>query len=884
MKGDAGFYAFNRGKVSRLAMARIDLKRIAISAAEQTNWSPKELGPMSLRVGTEYIAATDGSVATKQIPFIFASDDTAMVDVTTASIRVRVDDVFVTRAAVTAAISNGLFGTDLTGWTDADEGATSSAWVTGGYMGLTGDGTQSAIRRQSLTINETSTEHALRIIVQRGPVTLRVGSTSGGDEYIEQTALETGTHSLAFTPTATPAYIEFSNRENRLALLDSVAVEGSGIMELPAPWATLSKLRWDQSGDVLFVADGTLQQRRIERRDTNSWSIVKYQSASGPFRVPNVTATTLTPSALSGNITITASRPTFRSTHVGALYSISSIGQTVTAALSAENTFTNSVEVNGFTAARAVGIVITGTFTATVTLQRSFDNVTWGDVGGVYAWSAAVSTAYNDELENQIAYYRIGIKTGDYTSGTATCTLVVSAGSITGVARITDYTSTTVVGAEVLTEMGGTSASDIWSEGAWSDYRGWPSAVVLHEGRLWWAGKDKFWGSVTDIFDNFDPDYVGDAGPISRSIGSGPVDSVAWLVSLGRLLAGTDGSVVIPRSSSFDEPLTPTNFNPKAPVTKGSARVVAVKVDDAAIYVQRSGFRVIELAIDPSKADYAPVDLTELVPEIGEPGIIAMASQREPDTRVHCVRSDGTVAILVYNRVENVICWWEYETDGDVEDVAVLPGTDEDLVYYIVKRVINGATVRYIEKWAFESECVGGTLNKQADSFTVWTGPGTTVTGADHLEGESVVVWADGLDVGPKTVTSGSFNLDTSATNVVYGLGYQARFKSTKLAYVAQPGSIGMTQKKRINTIAPVMVDTHAQGLRFGPDFSTLSYMPEVEGGVAIDLDSIWDEYDYTSTPFQGKWSTDSRLCLVADAPRPCTLIGVVIDMESHQK
>jgi hypothetical protein len=41
-----------------------------------------------------------------------------------------------------------------------------------------------------------------------------------------------------------------------------------------------------------------------------------------------------------------------------------------------------------------------------------------------------------------------------------------------------------------------------------------------------------------------------------------------------------------------------------------------------------------------------------------------------------------------------------------VEDVVVLPALDgqlDDQVYYVVRRTINGATVRYLEKWAQES-------------------------------------------------------------------------------------------------------------------------------------------------------------------------------------
>jgi hypothetical protein len=54
--------------------------------------------------------------------------------------------------------------------------------------------------------------------------------------------------------------------------------------------------------------------------------------------------------------------------------------------------------------------------------------------------------------------------------------------------------------------------------------------------------------------------------------------------------------------------------------------------------------------------------------------------------------------------------------------------------------------VRYLERWALEADCVGGTLNKQADSFVTFTQPGERhVTGLTHLIGQSVVVWQDGV-------------------------------------------------------------------------------------------------------------------------------------------
>ena len=697
----------------------------------------------------------------KLLPFIFSSSDTALIEVHYLTTSFVVDDVRLTRPTVTAAVANGSFGTNLASWTQPDAG-TVNAWQTGGYAGLAGDGSAIASLQQQVTVNQASVEHGLRVIIARGPVVIRVGSTSNGADYINDYTLGTGAHSLAFTPSAGSFYIKFFNQNDRIALIDSVTVESAGSVLLESPWDTddLSLIRTDQSGDIVFVACAGLQQYRIMRRSSRSWSIEKYLADDGPFRLENTTSTTITPSALSGNVTLTssavASTGIFKTSHVGALFSVTSVGQTVTDTFSSQNDFTSHIRVTGTGTARTFAITVSGTFTATVTLQRSIDEgASWVDVD---SWTAAVATTLTDGLDNQIVWYRIGVKTGGYTSGSALCSLVYDAGSITGIARVTAYTSTTAVSAEVLVPFGGTTASEVWAEGAWSDYRGWPSAVAFHDGRLFWAGKDRFWGSVTDRFYTFDANFEGDAGPISRSIGYGPVDNVNWLLSMNRLLAGTDGAEISCRSSSQDEPLTPTNFTPKNSTTHGSAMVAALAIDNRGFFVSRNQRRLYELAFDGAQFDYQAEDLMAVVPEMGDPGIVQIIVQRKPDTRIHCIRSDGTVALMVFDRAENVICWVDIETDGEVTSGCVLPGDEEDAVYYIVARVLGGITYRFLEKWATESECQGAAVNKLADSFVYSAGSASTITGLDHLNGAEVVAWGGGVDLGTFTVSGGVYH------------------------------------------------------------------------------------------------------------------------------
>ena len=122
--------AFNRGLVSRLGLARIDLKRVAMSAEVYTNFMPRVLGSMMLRPGLQHLGSTADNNTAYFLPFVFSIADKALLELTDFLLRVWIDGALVTRPAVTTTITNGTFLTDLTGWTDADEGSAASTWAT----------------------------------------------------------------------------------------------------------------------------------------------------------------------------------------------------------------------------------------------------------------------------------------------------------------------------------------------------------------------------------------------------------------------------------------------------------------------------------------------------------------------------------------------------------------------------------------------------------------------------------------------------------------------------------------------------------------------------------------------------------------------------------
>lgn len=895
-KQNVALYALNHGEISKHALGRVDVERLRLAAEEQVNWMPMTIGPAMLRPGMGYLGATKSNAPAKLIEFVFATDDTALIELTSSVMRVWVDDALLTVPSVSTTVTNGDFASAV-GWTTtASSGAFSS--ISSGVLALHARALGSSAfceRAVSVLLADRAVEHRLRIVVNRGPVTFQIGSSSGAEDIFARTNLGTGTHSIAFTPNAANFYPRLSTLTRTTKSIESMQIEAAGTLELPAPWLLTDQpsIRSAQSGDIVFVACDGFQPRQIERRNNNSWSITLYEQTGGPFSSQAAWSENIQMSVAAnvGTTTMNSSGNYFDATkHIESLVAIDMSGQNRAEELAASNVFMQPIQVSGVTTAdRVFSWVASGTWVGTLTLQRS---ITGPDEGFLeIADETANGTYTNDDSAthaNVEVWYRVGFQSGEYTSGSATVTIIYDGGGGRGEARVYAVNSAAEAQIEITDTFEDGRFNLNWRPGAWSDDLGWPSAVEFHDGRLFWGGRDNVWGSISDDFLNFDEENVTAAGPINRTFGYGPLARVNWLMSLQRLIAGRDSSCVSIRSSSFDAPLTPTDFTMKDCSSHGSADLAPVKVGTSSgIYVDKSGRRVYELAYDVKTGDYKDRDLTRLNLDIGDEGFVDIAVQFQPDTRVYFVRGDGVCAVLTYDADDEVEAWWRIETGGTIgliESVATLPGELEDSVYFVVNRFINGVSVRYLEKMARMDECRGATINKLADSFTVYSGAVTQqITGLSHLEGEAVCVWANGKDLGTYTVAGGQIELSESVTYAVVGLSYVATFQSAKLPYAAQMGS-ALAQKKKLDHVGLILTDTHYQGLEFGQNFDRMDNLPKVIEGATVAADTIWSEFDAPMISLPGNWQSDARLCLRATAPRPACVNAVVIAITTNEK
>jgi hypothetical protein len=572
-----------------------------------------------------------------------------------------------------------------------------------------------ARKRVVVDTGDRGVEHSLAIAVARGPVVFRVGSTAGDDDYVSETSLGTGYHNLAFTPN-NDFHITLQTDALVNRVVSSLEIGDSGTVEITAPWdaADLANIRYDQSADVVYVDCDGVRPSKIERRGTGrSWSVVDYAPITGPFLAFASSKAKMKLSHFLGNTDLTSDVPFFRPGHVGALFRMFHEGQSGQWRLGAAGAKTDAIAVTGIgtdtgttpgVTERTLVFSVTGTWAGRITFERSFDGPDQGfkaipESLGRASDTGTFTKTISDKDDNLKVWYRAriadtGTGSDGYISGVAVVNAVYDGGGVTGIARVTGYNSNTNVDVEVLSRFSDTGQTDNWQESYWSDVRGFPTAVALHGGRLAHANGGNLFMSVSDDYENFDQSTIGDAGPIVRTLGSGPVDRIQYLISLLRLLIGTAGAELALTSSSLDEPVTPSNSNARGFSTQGSANLRALKMDTRAIMLQRSRGRVFMVGPGTqggSFGDYESFELTLLVPDLLAAGVVSVAIQRQPDTRIHCVLADGRVGILTYEPQEEVICWSMWETDGAVEKAMVLPGLGEDAVFYHVRRTIGGA-------------------------------------------------------------------------------------------------------------------------------------------------------------------------------------------------
>lgn len=271
-------------------------------------------------------------------------------------------------------------------------------------------------------------------------------------------------------------------------------------------------------------------------------------------------------------------------------------------------------------------------------------------------------------------------------------------------------------------------------------------------------------------------------------------------------------------TSGSDAAITPTNISVKNPSPYGCNGIRPVRVGTEIMFVQRAGRKLYAVAYDPdSFVSYSANDMTVLAEHITSGGVLDMAYQQQPDAFVWMVRADGVAVTMAIDRAQDVIAWSRQITEGAFESVATIPSETDDVVYAIVRRVVNGQTVRYVEVFDKKLYTDAAVTGSSSAGSTTWSG-------LAHLEGLAVDVVADGTVMPQQTVSSGQITLSRKAKSVEIGLHFESTIETLSPEVSTTEGTTQNARKRTSEVTMRFLETTGAECngqvipfRRFGP-------------------------------------------------------------------
>ena len=458
----------------------------------------------------------------------------------------------------------------------------------------------------------------------------------------------------------------------------------------------------------------------------------------------------------------------------------------------------------------------------------------------------------------------------------------------TGHFEITSITSTSVVVGTVIKDLGKTTADTDWALGAFSEYTGYPSCVSFYEQRLVFAGTEAqpqtLYFSKSGDYENMDDNYhgtVADDDAIIYTIASNQVNAIRFLSATRTLIVGTVGGEFSVSGGGTDDPVTPTNILIKKQSNHGCANIDAIPVGNVTLFLQRAKRKIRELAYNFDVDGYVAPDMTILAEHISETGINSMSYQQEPNQIIWCVRGDGRLVGLTYQREQQVVAWHKHIFGGAFgtgiavcESIATIPTDDKEYqTWVIIKRTINGVTRRYVEYInQFDFDETDNTNFNFLDSQLAYSGSATTtISGLDHLEGQTVSVLANGATHPDRTVSGGSITLARSSTKVKVGLKYTSLLQTMRLDAGAQNGT-SQAKTKRIFNISIRLYES--VGVEVGPDLNNMESIPFRSSATPMDQ-AIPVFTGDKEVEFRGNYETDGFIYVRQTQPLPLTVLSL---------
>jgi len=691
----------------------------------------------------------------------------------------------------------------------------------------------------------------------QGPVKRR-----GGTQFVNEVEDSANRSWLVpFVRNRETAYVvEFADNVCRFYVDRAVVTSGGSPYEIASPYAASDLVDADghfmlsvvQDLDNLYIAhrSGEFPLYVLARTSSTSWSFSPVTLYGGPWGDYNTdSAKTIYASGTAGSVTLTAGVATFSASDVGRRLWLELDSDETSAWQADTGVNTNDIRRAGKRYYQSQETDTTGTTEPTHTHGTQHD-------GGVIWRFWATS-------------YAIFEITG-YTNST-TVTADVKRGDLWRSSRVPPGLTSS------------STASDRWRWGAWDEISGYPTVLSFFRQRLVAAMGSRLdfsWVGDPTVFSPFDFGETTDEVAFNIALQSRETDDIVGLTEGASLLVHTEGGEITVGVQTDSEPFSTTNKTYSTGTNYGAEPVTPTRAGTSALFVEAGGrsLRAAEYSVESDGLVAADVTLrASHLTEMSQ--LLGIALQRRPQPFLWARIGDG-LAALTYDQTSNARGWSTAQIAGAdaVESIAIVPGPSQvdDDVYLIVRRTIDGNTVRYIEvvtpPWAPADAQEDATY---FDSHLVYDGAAaTTISGLDHLEGEEVHILANGAYHPPRTVSGGEITLDRSTTKACIGLQAPAWFITARMEAGARDGTAQGKTKRIPDVMARVR---NTRGGYMGPDLQTLDPVPDLNWRDPAtpmgDPDPLYS--GDALLPWPGGYETDGRMAFYVDGGFPATVVAL---------
>lgn len=425
-----------------------------------------------------------------------------------------------------------------------------------------------------------------------------------------------------------------------------------------------------------------------------------------------------------------------------------------------------------------------------------------------------------------------------------------------------------------------------------------PSCVNLYEQRRVFANtnekRDTVFTSQTSNYSNMNvssPAKADDA--LTFTLAGNKVNEIRHLVTMGDLIAFTSGAEW--RIAGADnQPLQPDTINAQRQSGRGASHVPPIVIGNTCLYVQARGKKVRDFRYTLEADGYDGTDVSILSSHLFrktrlvDKRIKEWAYQQEPDSLVWTVHNDGSLTSFTYEREHEVWSWARHETIGKFQSVCGIPEDDDDRIYFITERIINGSTVQYIEvletrvideddiEYSYHVDC----------GITVEENTNATISGLSWLEGETVAILADGNELPSQMVENGSITMDQAYRTVTIGLPYNCDMQPLDIEFETREGHTKGYMKKVNKIFAHVF---NSRQLKVAPKDPNDPCLDPDEKVRFEDLKQReWEDYDEPTKLKVGiieievdsEWQHRAAPYFRHDSPTPISILSIAPQVE----